>query len=84
MDDGSANTLLGALEDGVVRIEREGLSLRSPAEFRLLTSFDPSEGAPRAHLLDRLGMIVMMPTIRAGEARQYRPATLTTRRRNLE
>ena len=69
MDDGSANTLLGALEDGVVRIEREGLSLRSPAEFRLLTSFDPSEGAPRAHLLDRLGMIVMMPTIRAGEAR---------------
>jgi magnesium chelatase subunit D len=69
MDDGSANTLLGALEGGVVRIEREGLSLRSPAEFRLLTSFDPSEGAPRAHLLDRLGMIVMMPTIRAGEAR---------------
>ena len=69
MNDGSANTLLGALEDGVVRIEREGLSLRSPAEFRLLTSFDPSEGAPRAHLLDRLGMIVMMPTIRAGEAR---------------
>jgi magnesium chelatase subunit D len=69
MDDGSANTLLGALEDGLVRIEREGLSLRSPAEFRLLTSFDPSEGAPRAHLLDRLGMIVMMPTIRAGEAR---------------
>jgi magnesium chelatase subunit D len=69
MDDGSANTLLGALEDGVVRIEREGLSLRSPAEFRLLTSFDPAEGAPRAHLLDRLGMVVMMPTIRAGEAR---------------
>ena len=69
MDDGSANTLLGALEDGVVRIEREGLSSRSPAEFRLLTSFDPSEGAPRAHLLDRLGLIVMMPTIRASEAR---------------
>lgn len=69
MDDGSANTLLGALEDGVVRIEREGLSLRSPAEFRLLTSFDPAEGAPRAHLLDRLGMVVMMPTIRASEAR---------------
>jgi len=69
MDDGSANTLLGALEDRVVRIEREGLSLRSPAEFRLLTSFDPAEGAPRAHLLDRLGMVVMMPTIRAGEAR---------------
>lgn len=69
MDDGSANTLLGALEDGVVRIEREGLSLRSPAEFRLLTSFDPAEGAPRAHLLDRLGLIVMMPTIRASEAR---------------
>lgn len=69
MDDGSANTLLGALEDGVVRIEREGLSLRSPAEFRLLTSFDPGEGAPRAHLLDRLGLIVMMPTIRASEAR---------------
>lgn len=69
MDDASANTLLGALEDGVVRIEREGLSLRSPAEFRLLTSFDPAEGAPRAHLLDRLGLIVMMPTIRASQAR---------------
>ncbi len=69
MDDGSANTLLAALEDGVVRIEREGLSLRADAHFRLLTSFDPAEGAPRAHLLDRLGLIVMMPAIRAGEAR---------------
>lgn len=69
MDDGSANTLLGALEDGIVRIERDGLSLRVPADFRLLTSFDPAEGAPRAHLLDRLGLIVMIPTIRASEAR---------------
>lgn len=69
MDDGSANTLLAALEEGVVRIEREGLSLRAPADFRLLTSFDPAEGTPRAHLLDRLGIIVTMPVIRAAQAR---------------
>jgi magnesium chelatase subunit D len=61
LPEAAANTLLGALEDGELRIEREGLSLRMPARFRLVAAWDPAEGPPRAHLLDRIGLVVSMP-----------------------
>ncbi len=59
--DAAANLLLGALDSGEVRLEREGLSLRAPARFCLLGSYDPAEGAPRRHLLDRVGLLVSLP-----------------------
>ncbi|MFO0510315.1 MAG: magnesium chelatase ATPase subunit D [Gammaproteobacteria bacterium] len=69
LPESAANQLLGALDLGEVRIEREGLSLRSPCRLRLVATFDPAEGAPRAHLLDRLGLIVALPRPGAAAAR---------------
>lgn len=59
--DGSANLLLTALDEGEVRLEREGISLRTPARFCLIGSYDPAEGQPRRHLLDRVGLIAPLP-----------------------
>ena len=81
LGEGAANLLLGALEDGELRIERDGLSLRTPTRFRLLGAYDPAEGPPRAHLLDRIGLVLQMPVIgqpaaRAEIVRRHRqPAT---------
>ena len=58
LPDSSANLLLGALESGDVRVEREGISARASTRFRLIGSYDPAEGAPRRHLLDRAGLLV--------------------------
>jgi magnesium chelatase subunit D len=68
LPDGSANLLLSTLESGVVQIERESMSLRAPARFCLLGSYDPAEGPPRRHLLDRLGLLIALP--RAADALQ--------------
>ena len=69
LPEGTVNLLLGALDAGEVRIEREGLSLRHPCRLRLVATFDAAEGAPRAHLLDRLGLIVALPRPGAAAAR---------------
>lgn len=44
LPDGSANLLLGALENGEVRIEREGVSARQSARFRPIGSEPPGPG----------------------------------------
>jgi magnesium chelatase subunit D len=67
LDSTLGNHLLAALDSGEVRVEREGLSLREPARFVLLGTYDPAEGAPRRHLLDRIGLIVA-PIARADAA----------------
>lgn len=59
--DAAINLLIAALDEGEVRVEREGLSLRSPAHFSLIASYDPSEGGPRVHLLDRVALLVNLP-----------------------
>lgn len=69
LPEAAANTLLGTLEDGELRVEREGLSLRTPARFRMVAAWDPAEGPPRAHLLDRIGLVVPMPSIGQAAAR---------------
>ena len=69
LPEGTVNLLLGALDAGEVRIEREGLSLRSPCRLRLVATFDPAEGQPRAHLLDRIGLIVPLPRLAPAGAR---------------
>jgi len=50
--------LLGVMADGVVRVEREGLSDVHPARFVLVGTYDPADGEVRRGLLDRLGLIV--------------------------
>lgn len=58
LDDSTINHLLAALDGGVVRVEREGLSVVEPSRFALIATYDPAEGPPRRHLLDRVGLIV--------------------------
>jgi magnesium chelatase subunit D len=57
LDQGIANIIAAALEQGAVRIEREGLSATHPAEFSLIAAYDPAEGEPPPSLLDRVGLI---------------------------
>jgi magnesium chelatase subunit D len=59
--DSAANILLSALENRQIRIEREGLSLATSTRFSLIGSYDPAEGTPRRHLLDRVGLLVTLP-----------------------
>jgi magnesium chelatase subunit D len=61
MDDSAVNLLLAAMDEGEVRVEREGISLRNQARFSLIGSYDPAEGTPRSHLLDRVGLLVTLP-----------------------
>ena len=61
LSDGAANLLLSVMDQGEAVVEREGLSLRTPARFRLLASYDPAEGVPRQHLLDRIGLLLTLP-----------------------
>jgi magnesium chelatase subunit D len=62
LPDAAANLLLAALDSGEARLEREGLSTSAPARFSLIGSYDPAEGAPRKHLLDRVAMLVILPS----------------------
>lgn len=77
LDDSTVNHLLASLDGGVVRVEREGISVVEPARFALLASYDPSEGPPRRHLLDRVGLIV------APVSKAPTPARAEVVRRNL-
>lgn len=58
LPDTSVNLLLSVLDSGELHTEREGMSLHQPARFSLIGSYDPAEGLPRKHLLDRIGLIV--------------------------
>lgn len=69
LPDSSANLLLGALESGEMLVEREGISARVSTRFRLLGSYDPAEGPPRRHLLDRAGLLVVLPAAASADQR---------------
>ncbi len=58
LEDSTINHILAAMDTGVVRVERDGLSMVELAQFALLATYDPAEGPPRRHLLDRVGLIV--------------------------
>ena len=48
--------LADALNTGVIRLEREGLSAVVPAEFALIGTYDPEESAPPPALADAVGL----------------------------
>ncbi len=64
------NALLTCLDEGCLRVEREGVSLTSPADFGLIAAFNPGDGSVRWHILDRLGLIVAAPRQPDLETRQ--------------
>jgi magnesium chelatase subunit D len=69
LPDAIINPLIAAIDTGEVRLEREGLSIRSPARFVFIGSYDPAEGLPRRHLLDRLGLLLVLPRTMNEQAR---------------
>lgn len=69
LPDAIINPLIAAIDTGEVRLEREGLSVRSPARFVFIGSYDPAEGLPRRHLLDRLGLLLVLPRTMEERAR---------------
>ncbi|HSF24687.1 MAG TPA: AAA family ATPase, partial [Blastocatellia bacterium] len=58
LDAASANNIATALEDGIVRLEREGLSESFSSRFVLIGTSDPAEGDVSANLRDRVGLLV--------------------------
>jgi len=58
MDDYTLGTTLAAVSEGVVRVEREGLSITSPCQCFTLAAFNPAEGDLREHVVDRFAMVV--------------------------
>jgi magnesium chelatase subunit D len=69
LPESTANPLLAVLDDGALRIERDGLSRYLACRFVTLAGYDPAEGVPRAHFIDRLGLIVNLPRIQGAGAR---------------
>ena len=68
--DSAVNILLGVLDSGVIRLEREGISQQIDSTFRVIGTYDPQEGLPRRHLLDRMGLLVLMPPHTSTDERQ--------------
>ncbi|MPY87443.1 MAG: VWA domain-containing protein [Luteitalea sp.] len=58
LPDHLSDALLDAVASGVHIVEREGFSVTQPAEFVLLGSMNPEEGALRPQLLDRFALAV--------------------------
>lgn len=61
LPDAVVNVLLGVLDTRHVRVEREGISQQHGCDFRVIGTYDPAEGLPRRHLLDRIGLMVLLP-----------------------
>jgi magnesium chelatase subunit D len=58
LDPGLADYIAAAIEDGVVRLEREGISESLSSRFVFIGTSDPAEGEVNANLRDRVGLLV--------------------------
>ncbi|MEM9840488.1 MAG: ATP-binding protein [Pseudomonadota bacterium] len=63
LDDHLVDVLLDVAASGENVIEREGLSVRHPAQFVLIGSGNPEEGDLRPQLIDRFGLAVDVQTL---------------------
>jgi magnesium chelatase subunit I len=69
LDDHLVDVLLDSAASGWNTVEREGISIRHPAQFVLIGSGNPEEGELRPQLLDRFGMHAEIRTVREAEQR---------------
>jgi magnesium chelatase subunit D len=58
LDRSTTRHMAGALNNGWVRIEREGLSRTLPSEFSFIGTYDPDEGDADRALVDSVGLHV--------------------------
>lgn len=63
LDDHLVDILLDSAASGWNTVEREGISIKHPAQFILIGSANPEEGELRPQLLDRFGLFVEIKTI---------------------
>lgn len=63
LDDHLVDVLLDSAASGWNTVEREGISIKHPAQFVLVGSGNPEEGELRPQLLDRFGMHAEIRTI---------------------
>lgn len=63
LDDHLVDVLLDSAASGWNTVEREGISIKHPAQFVLVGSGNPEEGELRPQLLDRFGMHAEIKTI---------------------
>lgn len=64
LDDHLVDVLLDSAASGRNTVEREGISIRHPAQFVLIGSGNPEEGELRPQLLDRFGMHAEIRTVK--------------------
>ena len=64
LDDHLVDVLLDSAASGWNTVEREGISIRHPAQFVLVGSGNPEEGELRPQLLDRFGMHAEIHTVK--------------------
>lgn len=69
LDDHLVDLLLDSAASGWNTVEREGISVRHPAQFILVGSGNPEEGELRPQLLDRFGMHAQVKTVKDPEKR---------------
>jgi magnesium chelatase subunit I len=64
LDDHLVDVLLDSAAGGWNTVEREGISIRHPAQFVMVGSGNPEEGELRPQLLDRFGMHAEIRTVK--------------------
>ncbi|MFD1571384.1 ATP-binding protein [Halorubrum laminariae] len=69
LDDHLVDVVLDAAASGVNTVERDGVSLTHPAEFTLIGTMNPEEGALRPQLRDRFDLAVDVTGLDATEDR---------------
>jgi len=69
LDDHLVDILLDSAASGWNTVEREGISIRHPAQFVLVGSGNPEEGELRPQLLDRFGMHAIIKTVKNPDLR---------------
>lgn len=69
LDDHLVDVLLDSAAGGWNTVEREGISIRHPAQFVMVGSGNPEEGELRPQLLDRFGMHAEIRTVKEPDLR---------------
>ncbi|MFC7782022.1 magnesium chelatase ATPase subunit D [Legionella taurinensis] len=65
-----SNIVLNALDAGYLRIETTGISKSIQTHFLLIGAYNPDEGVPRKHLMERVGLHVHLPGNDSSELRK--------------